>query len=398
MISVKEAQALVQSNAPTTPLQTLSLQQASGHVLASDIAAPVHHPPFDQTAMDGYAIRWADLATNNCRLQVTAEIPAGTPATAPLGAREAHRIFTGAEVPQHADTVVMQEHTKREGDVVIIDETLAKAEANIRKKGEQILAGSTALNAGTVLNAASIGFLGSLGIQEVEVHQKPTCGIVVTGDEFAQTPEDLNQGKIFESNGNMLEAALAAFNYKGKYQACQDQEAKLQAAFQHAAAENEVLLITGGVSVGNYDFTRPVLESLGFEVIFHKVNQKPGKPLLFAVREGQLAFGLPGNPRAVMMCFYNYVLPALQAMQNHPSPGLTSLPFELAAPLRKRDHKTHFHTVQLDGHRVHTMGKQQSHMLKSMSDAHGIVTIPEDVLEVAAGTTINVQLLPQFLH
>jgi molybdopterin molybdotransferase len=280
---------------------------------------------------------------------------------------------------------------------VQINKSDIQAGANIRRKGEQIQTGAVALEAGAYLNAASIGFLASMGISTVQAVAKPNVGVIVSGSEFANSADDLKQGKIYESNGSMLMTALKENGCEGQYHTCIDDKELLKAAFAEYAEAHDLLLITGGVSVGDYDYTRPTLEALGYEIIFHKVNQKPGKPLLFARKGNKLAFGLPGNPRAVLICFYQYVLPALRIMRGAAESDLTTIQLPLTEDLRKRDNKTHFLAAQLDGNGVKPLGKQLSHMLQSMATAQALIRFDESTQHLEKGQLVDVQLLPQTL-
>lgn len=395
MISVNEAKQLVIENTTTLPSKKIALNDALGCVLATDVTAPVDHPIFDQTAVDGYAVKYEDVASGTTTLNVTHEIPAGAPPAVELKSGEAHRIFTGAVIPPGATAVAMQEDTTAENGQVTINKADLPDGANIRRKGEQIKEGAVALEKGARINAGAIGFLASMGIQEVVVIDTPAVGVVTTGSEFAESSADLEQGKIYESNSGMLVAALAEAGFKGEGLTCIDDPELLKKAFEEYSEKHDLLLITGGVSVGKYDFTRPTLEALGYEVVFHKVNQKPGKPLLFARKGNKLAFGLPGNPRASLICLYQYVLPALNrmaGMTNYQSPTVR-LPLTL--DLRKRDNKTHFVSARFHKDGVEPLGKQLSHMLQSMAAAQALIVFEEAEKHIEKGSIVEVALLPQ---
>jgi molybdopterin molybdotransferase len=369
MISVTEALEHVKSNTEKQATITVSVADAGGHYLAETILAPIDHPIFDQSAVDGYAFKIGDI---NAPIEVTHEVAAGTPPTVVIEAGQAHRIFTGAAVSPGTEAVAMQEDTDRDSNKVRINKTDIQAGANIRRKGEQIRTGATALEAGTYLNAAAIGFLASMGVATVQVVSKPNVGVIVSGSEFATSAEDLKQGKIYESNGSMLMTALKENGCEGQYHTCVDDQELLKTAFSEYAEAHDLLLITGGVSVGDYDYTRPTLEALGYEIIFHKVNQKPGKPLLFARKGNKLAFGLQTD--------------------------LTTVKLPLTTDLKKRDNKTHFLAAQLDGNGVKPLGKQLSHMLQSMAFAQALIRFDAEHQHLEKGQLVDVQLLPQTLY
>jgi molybdopterin molybdotransferase len=392
MIQYAHAYEAALQVAQSLPAEETPLSGALGRVLAADILAPVAHPFFDQTAVDGYALRFGDLTAGQ-PLHVVDMIRAGDAGERALGAGECSRIFTGAPLPPGADTTVMQEHTERVGDRVHVRDAGLRLGGNVRRAGEQIQAGELALGAGTLLNAAAIGFLASLGVQTVTVVALPRVRILVTGDEFAADAEDFGRGKIFESNGQMLLAAFAAVGIAASFQTCRDDAATLAAMVGEAAADCDLLILTGGVSVGDFDFSRGALEANGFGVVFHEVAQKPGKPLLLCKRDNLVAFGLPGNPRAVLMCYYMYVLPLLQRMQGRPQVGLRRLSLPLAHDFRRKgDGKTHFVTGRIVDNAISLLEGQQSHMLQSLALADVIVVIDAAVNEAPAGT-----MMPCFL-
>ncbi len=391
MTEVNEAKKMVLSHAKTMGETTISLIDALGKTLAKEVIAPIDHPIFNQSAVDGYALQFND---RNAVLQVVGEVQAGDDGNVPMRPGESIRIFTGAPVPAAADTVVMQEYVEvTEAGIVIKDEGL-KEGGNVRKQGEQIRKGQQALAEGTRLNAASIGFLASLGIKEVTVNNAPTVGMLITGNEFADDVTEATAGKIFESNGAMLQAALQQYGIKGHYRTCEDNPDELLQTLRELAAAHEVLFITGGVSVGAYDFTRSTLEAAGFEVVFHKVNQKPGKPLLFATNGSKIAFGLPGNPRAVMICFYQYILPFLGTMMGQQSPGLPTTTLPLHQDFTKRDNKTHFAAGRMVAGKVEVLRGQNSHMLQSLAAADVLIEFPPHERSFTTGTLMKTYLLP----
>ncbi len=394
MLHYQDALAAVLKAAQAGPSELVSIGAALGRVLAEDVVAPVGHPFFDQTAVDGYALRFSDLEAG-APLLVVDMIRAGDAGERALGAGECSRIFTGGPLPPGADTTVMQEHTQRVGDQVQVLDTGLRLGGNVRRAGEQIQAGALALGKGGLLNPAAIGFLASLGIGTVCVVAQPRVSIIVTGDEFALDTQDFCRGKIFESNGQMLAAAFASQGVTVQFVTCGDDLAALQAMVATQAAQCDLLILTGGVSVGDYDFSRASLEGNAFDVIFHQVAQKPGKPLLFCQRRQQFAFGLPGNPRAVLMCFYLYVLPLLDLWYCKSQPGLRALALPLAhAYRRKSDGKTHFLTGRIIENQISLLEGQQSHMLQSFAEADVIVVIDAAIDAAEAGTLMPCFLLP----
>ncbi|MEO8733933.1 MAG: molybdopterin molybdotransferase MoeA, partial [Flavobacteriales bacterium] len=324
MIDVQEAKRLVIANVQVMPTEAVPLIDALGRFAANDVVAPFDHPLFDCSAMDGYAFAFSEDVK---AWTVIGEVAAGDAFPRSLNNGECVRIFTGAMIPEGTDTVVMQELAQRNGDVLTNSDVKLKRGGNVRCKGEQLHAGDVALPKGVLLDAVAIGLLASVGIQEIKVAEKPRVALLISGDEFVEgtVPQP---GRIFGSNGVMLQAALREAGIEASVVQVSDDRDALIAAWKQAAQRNELIISTGGVSVGDHDLIRSTLETLGAEIIVHGVMQKPGKPMLFAKLESTPVFGLPGNPRAVMVLFWEYVLPFLYAMQGalDPRPQTEHLP------------------------------------------------------------------------
>jgi len=382
------------ANALLLKEEKVPLSKAHKRVLAENVAAPVDHPLFNQTAVDGYALRFEDLEGGQ-PLLVAGEIKAGDSPEVPIGPGEAVRIFTGAPVPSDADTVVMQEYVEKEGAYIRIQEHPVKKGAHIRKRGEQIRQKEIALPKGTLLNTTAIGFLASLGIPEVTVSRQPSVSIIVTGNEFAEAQEDLRTGKIFESNGIMLQAAFLQMGLAVSYRQCADDFEKMKALVAHESARHDLLIATGGVSVGDYDFTTAALQENGFGTIFHKVRQKPGKPVLFCKKENRAAIGLPGNPRSVMVCFYEYVYPYLLKSMGCATPALPKAHLPLAADFYKKGDRAHFVAARIGHKGLEVLEGQGSHMLQSLAQAGALIAFSDEENHYAKGTIVEAHLLPR---
>lgn len=391
MIEVSEAKELLLNNPVKLGGERVKLGQAFGRVLTEGLIAPYDHPLFDQSAVDGYALRFKDLGDP---LECIDEAAAGKPALAAVTKGKCTRIFTGGMLPEGADTVVMQEYTEREGDEVSINDAGLKQGGNVRYKGEQIEKGSLALKSGQLIDAAAIGFLASIGIDYVLVSIKPNIGIIVTGSEFIEAGAGLEPGKIFGSNGPMLQTCLQRIGSQAKYERVRDDYLDLKEAFRKSMEENHITVITGGVSVGDHDLTRPVLEKLGCEVVFHKVAQKPGKPLLFARKGSKYIFGLPGNPRAVFVGFWEYVLPIINSLQGNAAISLKRIECQLAHDHNKRGERAEFLAGRIIQDKVEVLKGQNSHMLLSLIGADGLIYIPKEASGVKAGEKVEMHLLP----
>ncbi|MCT4624702.1 MAG: molybdopterin molybdotransferase MoeA, partial [Schleiferiaceae bacterium] len=318
MISVEEALQIIDNAIVLSKPKIMAVHSSLGCVLANDVLSPIYMPPFAQSAMDGYAVRFNGAAC----FSLKGEIKAGDNAQPLLKEGEAVRIFTGAPVPATADAVVRQEDTEVVDGVLVVN-PLPRAKANVRPLGEQIAEGAIALQKGQVLNAASIGYMATLGITEIEVYEKPKVTILVTGNELVEPGTPLQYGQIYESNAPMLVSALNDYGITNvEVQRVKDDYTSTLEQLKLILADNDLVLCSGGISVGDYDFVGKALKELGTQELFYKVKQKPGKPLFFGIRNKTIVFALPGNPAAALTCFYVYVLKALNLMTGKRPEGL----------------------------------------------------------------------------
>ncbi|MCD0489731.1 molybdopterin molybdotransferase MoeA [Pedobacter sp. MC2016-14] len=393
MISVAAAKKLIQQHTSRLPAVVLPLAKARGRILASDVYAGLDIPAFEQSSMDGYAIRFEDKDT---ALPVTGEMQAGVKVNFSLPAGRAARIFTGAPLPDGADTVVMQEKVRfNDGQILILDTTLKKGD-NVRNKGAEVKQGNLAMAKDSKLTPAAIGFLAGIGYAEVSVYGLPLVGLITTGDELQDPGKDLAFGQVYESNSLALSAALAAAGIVdiNLYQA-RDNFEELTEILREAMVQNDVVLLTGGVSVGDYDFVVSSAGQLGVQQIFHKIKQKPGKPLYFGLQDGCLVFGLPGNPSSVLSCYYNYVLPALNLMLGKAEPE-ELVKLELTHGYVKAAGLTHFlKGISLNG-KVTPLHAQESFRLSSFAQANCLIVLEEARDNFEAGELVEVLLLPEY--
>jgi len=393
MISRKDASKLILKHAKPVASEEIDLRRALNRVLASDVKSPIDHPIFDQSAMDGYCFSHSSVSQTSV-LTLCGEIQAGGNSEIVVGPGECARIFTGAKLPASCDTVIIQEKTVAEGVQITLTNTKLKPGANVRIAGEQLQRGEMALDTGSVLNSAAIGFLASLGISKINVAKYPKVHIICTGNEFAKNQSEVGQGKIFESNGQMLVSCLSKLGIKAEYEVCTDHLKDLTDLIALRENQHDLLLITGGVSVGDYDFTLPALEVNGYETIFHNISQKPGKPLLFTAKETCTAFGLPGNPRAVLICFLEYVRVYIMQVMGAKNPLLNQLWLPLTDSFsKKNDKRTHFLAAKMQGNGAELLNIQGSHMLSSMTDAQGLIVLPPDRHEYQKGDMVEFHFL-----
>ncbi len=393
MISVTEAKKIVRENiTPLLPVR-LSVGEAGGMVLAEDVYAATDIPAFPQSSMDGYALSYDGWQLHK-KLKIEGEIAAGTNDKIVLAQQNAVRIFTGAAVPPGADTVVMQEKVITEnGHLIIEDENLRRG-TNVRPKGSEIKAGELALPGETWLSPAAIGFLAGIGTTEVTVYPKPVISIIITGNELQEPGRPLQYGQVYESNSFTLKAVLEQAHLSTiKIYRVGDKPEAVTNILEKALQETDIVLLTGGISVGDYDFVLQAAGACGVRQLFHKVKQRPGKPLYFGKKQNKPVFGLPGNPSSVLSCFYNYVLPALEQMSKH-SLSLQTIQVSLAKAISKSAGLTHFLKGFYDGHTVIPLDAQESYRLSSFARANCLVQVNEETTECKEGETVTIHLLP----
>lgn len=393
MIEVEAARNILLQTVQMTAGSEQDLFAAAGHRLARAVHAVHDHPLFDMSAVDGYAFA---VTSGSASWRVMLELAAGDAIGKALLPGECARIFTGAMMPLGADTVVMQEHVERKGETITHNDQGLRCGANVRRRGEQLRAGDPLLQAGVHLGPAEIGLLASAGIRTVQVHARPSVSIVRTGGEFteASSPEP---GRIFSSNDVMLAAALLqeGIPSSGRLFTPKDERPELLRELQLAMDSSDVVITTGGVSVGEHDLVRSCLEELGAEVLFHGVRQKPGKPMLFARLGNTVIFGLPGNPRAVMIAWYEYVLPYLRAMQGAIDPWLRSERLPISAAVQFKGARAEFRVAEVRQGEVHLLADQGSHMLSNLIAAQAIAYFPSTMSALDAGDLVELHYLPE---
>ncbi len=394
MISVEAAKKIILENVHTLPPKKMALMQAAGLISAEDIYAPIHIPAYDQSSMDGYALSFSDLESSK-PLKITGEMSAGSAESFSLIPGNAVRIFTGAALPPGADTVVMQEKVRIEnGGLVIADENLKKG-SNVRAKGSEIKSGELAVAINTTLMPAAIGFLAGIGITELLAYPLPSVSIIVTGNELQSPGNPLLHGQVYESNSFSLQAALKQLHItKVKEYTAEDTLQKVLQVLNEALQQSDIVFLTGGVSVGDYDFVAEASAHAGIEKIFHKIKQRPGKPFYFGKKENKLIFGLPGNPASVLTCFYEYIEPALRKAARQKS-GIRKMKVPLNDAFKKAAGLTHFLKGYFDGNTVTALHAQESYRLSSFANANCLIKIQEDVTECKKGDEVEIHLLPE---
>ena len=394
MISVQEAKKIISKNISSLEPVLLPLSHAARLILAEDIYATTDIPAFPQSSMDGYAFSFEGWKKHK-RLKIAGEVAAGSNETFTLTPANAVRIFTGAAVPAGADTVVMQEKIQVEnGELKIEDETIEQGNS-VRLKGSEIKGGELALGKESVLSPAAIGFLAGIGMAEVKVYPNPSITIIITGNELQQPGETLLHGQVYESNSFALKAVLQQLHINDiKILYATDKPEVVAGTLKKALEQVDVVLLTGGISVGDYDFVWQAATECGVEKLFHKIRQRPGKPLYFGKKENKLVFGLPGNPSSVLTCFYQYVIPALEKLSKRKI-GLQTLQVPLERSFKKVAGLTHFLKGLYDGKTAVPLDAQESFRLSSFAKANCLIQVDEDTTSLKEGELVDVYLLPQ---
>ncbi len=384
---------------PVTTVERLSIRATLGRVLAEDVISPVNVPQHDNSAMDGYAVRFADLKSDaESTLKIVGASFAGKPFQGTLAAGQAVRIMTGAVIPAGADSVVQQERARACADQVSVM-PLSKKGTNTRSAGEDLRAGEAALKRGQPIRPAEIGMMASLGIGEVAVYRKLRVAFFSTGDELVAVGTPLGPGQIYDSNRYTIYGLLVRLGCEVlDMGVIRDTPEDVEQAFKDAARSADVVITSGGVSVGEADYVKQVLDRLG-EVLFWKIAMKPGRPLAYGKIGDAHFFGLPGNPVAVMVTFYQFVRDALLHLQGQtraiPLPTQKVL---CTSPIKKAPGRTEFQRGILSRDAtgqwsVRTTGDQGSGILSSMSQANCFIILPTDQGNVPAGSEVDIQLL-----
>lgn len=399
MLELEKAVETILASVPAPKSAVIPLADAYRRVAWEKIQASTALPPFDNSAVDGYAVRAADVASANSqnpvRLQLSGKIAAGEHFRGELSAGQCIRIFTGSTLPAGADAVIMQEDTRTEptrpGEMLFLDS--AKPWENVRFRGEDVHLGAPVLRPGQILGAAQIGLLAACGVARVSVTQRPSVALLATGSELKEPAGEsgLAPGQIYESNRAALTPLIAAAGGVPKiFPIVPDNAEATRAALAGALSECDLIVTCGGVSVGQMDFVKSAFEDLGGQLQFWKVAIKPGRPFVFGRRGEKLLFGLPGNPVSAFVTFLVLARPALLRWQGAEEIGLPICRGLLAEPISNPDHRRHFIRISLDSEGfVRLAGTQASHILSALAAANGLLDVPPKTTW-AAGTTVQV--------
>ena len=395
----KAREVIAQFLSPISTVERVAVRAALGRVLAADVISPVDVPSHDNSAMDGYALRFTDLKTDGkVTLKIAGSSFAGVPYQGAIKAGEAVRIMTGGVVPAGADTIVMQEHVEAKDGQVRVGGGHKKGQ-NLRKAGEDLQRGQPALRQGQPVRPAETGLIASLGIAEVAVYRRLRVAFFSTGDELVSIGSPLGEGQIYDSNRYTIHGMLTRLGCEViDMGVIRDDPQLLEAAFREAAAVADVVITSGGVSVGEADFVKDLLNKLG-EVVFWKIAMKPGRPLAYGKIGNAHFFGLPGNPVSVMVTFYQFVRDALLKLSGRdPIEPLPSFRVPCTSTLKKAPGRTEFQRGVLSRDAAGTLsvrvtGEQGSGILRSMSEANCFIILPTEQGNVTPGTLVEVQVM-----
>jgi molybdopterin molybdotransferase len=394
-VSLAAARAEIQAAVPLLGVERVALVPAVRRVLAEDVRADRAIPPLDNSGMDGFAVRAADVARVPARLRVVEDLPAGKRTSRKLGPGEAARIMTGAAIPEGADAVVMVERTRAQGDAVEVLETALRGD-NVRRAGSDVSPGDPIASAGDLLRPALVGMLAALGRSSALVRARARVAVLATGDELVEPEALRDDGRIASSNSYALCAALAEIGVEPVYLGIAPDRPEAIAQRLREALRCDAAITTGGVSVGDRDYAAGVLAGLGGSMRLWRIAVKPGAPMAFAVVEGRPVFALPGNPVSTLVAFEQLVRPALLRMAGHRKVYRPVVPAILDDDYRKPAGRLHLVRVRLEQRdgalHARPTGDQSSAILLSMVRADGLAIVPAEVSRVAAGSEVPVQL------
>jgi molybdopterin molybdotransferase len=404
-LSVTDAQKCILESVNLLAAESVGLEQSLGRVLAEDVRANRDLPPYDVSAMDGYALRSADLANIPAILEVIEDIKAGDMPGKTVKVGQSARIMTGAPVPQGADAVIRVEDTQSLSEDKVQINAAVKPGNDIRMQGEGMRNGDVVLTAGTEITPGVIGVLATVKQAQVQVYRRPRVAILSTGNELEDMDDPVDPNKIPNSNSYALMAQVQALGIEPDLLGiARDDPDELEEYLQRGL-RFDVLLVSGGTSVGVHDYVRPTIEALGVQMKFWRVAMKPGHPVAFGIRPSSatathaetIVFGLPGNPVSSMVCFEQFVAPALHRMMGHQRLFRRTMAARLTHNVKHRPGRTEFVRVTLakeeGGYAATSTGAQGSGMLLSMARADGLLVVPADSTGLAAGAAVTVQLL-----
>ena len=396
-LRASEALRVILESVTLRGTETVALSQSLGRVLAKEVYANRDLPPYDVSAMDGFAVRSADVMSTPAKLKIIEDVRAGDMPREVVQAGQCARIMTGAPMPQGADAVVRVEDTQELSDHEVLIGIIVKRGKDVRPQGENMRGGNVVLKTGTEITPGVIGVLATVKAAQVEVYRHPRVAILSTGNELEGINEPVDPNKIPDSNAYALMAQVQALGIEPVLLGIARDDPKELEEYLRRGLEYEVLLVSGGTSVGVHDYVRPTIEKLGVQMKFWRVAIRPGHPLAFGSTKKSVVFGLPGNPVSSMVCFEEFVLPGLRHMMGNPRLNRRTVMARMAHAVKIRPGRTEFVRVQLahgdGGYLASSTGTQSSGVLLSMAKADALLVVPSDSSGFEAGEQVTVQLL-----
>jgi len=390
-IGFEEARSRLIKNVKTLGTISVPVKECCGYVLARDIYAPIDLPPWDNSAVDGFAINTSSIENLPARLKITGEIKTGKPGKIVVGIGESVRVYTGGVIPVGANAVVKIEDVVVHDDMTIEINRFVEAGSNIRRRGEEIPKGNKVISRGTFIHPGVAGFISIMGIPKVRVFRKPSVAVISTGDEIMEPGHKLKYGMFYDANLTILISFLKRMGISEVwYKHCADDFALIKRIFKRIIGKYDIVIFTGGISVGKYDMVRQLIKEEKVRKIFYKVRQKPGKPLFVGKKNRTLIFGLPGNPAAVLTTFYEYVSPAIKKMMGFKDIFPPEEEKILANDVKKEGSRLAFLKGKIEGDYVMCLEHQGSHMLSSFVDCNCFIVIPEGVSVIRQGEKVKV--------
>lgn len=387
MINILEAKKILTKNIPLLPTENIPVSGSLGRMLACDVTSPIDVPSFDNSAMDGYAFCFQEEKNN---YTVSTKIQAGDSADFYLKEGDAARIFTGAPIPKGADTVIQQELVSVQDNTIFFDEKIVQKGNHIRLRGAQCKAGSNILASQTLITPGVAALLSSVGVCTINVFRQPIIKVIITGNELVAPGKPLRDGEIYNSNQTAIETYLQLLGIKHtEFLQVKDDLKSLKTAVSSALNECDVLILSGGISVGEYDFVHQVLNEEGVQPLFYKVKQKPGKPLFAGKKQEKLVFALPGNPAAVISCFNQYLKPALQQMMGVKDVFANYLQLPLAHDWQKKSPLANILKAKVTKGTVSILSGQDSFNLQAFATANAFVLLHENDLYKCKGELVE---------
>ncbi len=393
MVNVQTALEIIKSSSVLTGIETIrpteiKTEKLSDYFLAEDICSPIDMPPFSQSAMDGYAI-----CGDSNQFNIVGEVKTGDVHNYSINNGEAYRIFTGGMIPNGTTAIAKQEIVSVKKNNIILTENI-KPGTSIRLQGEELKKGDLAIKKGSRLTPAAIGLISGLGIDQIKVRKKPEVALIVTGNELTKIGNPLEKGKIYESNSYTIKSVLLDSGIVCNLEFVKDSFEETKTVISNAIKKNDLVIMTGGISVGDYDFVGKSLHDLGVKQKFYKVKQKPGKPLFYGETNKTKIFGLPGNPAAALTSFYVYILTAIKTMMGANEPQLLKIKGKMAHDFTKKGDRAHFLKAQIRENLVTVHSGQSSAMLSSFANANCLLFLDETDHTVLKGQDVSVLMLP----